>query len=37
MWGVFIMGLRFVIERRRQLAEQENALRTIEASLEDHH
>jgi heme exporter protein C len=35
MWGVFILAFRFVIERRRQLAEQEHALRTIEASLED--
>jgi heme exporter protein C len=37
MWGIFILTLRFLIERRRQHAEQENALRAIEASLEDHH
>jgi heme exporter protein C len=35
MWGIFLLAFRFIIERRRQLAEQENALRTIEASLED--
>jgi heme exporter protein C len=35
MWGIFILCFRFVIERRNQLAEQEHALRTIEASLED--
>ena len=34
LWGVFIVGFRFVVERRRQIAEQEQALRTIEASLE---
>ena len=34
MWGIFILLFRFALERRRQLAEQENALRTIEASLE---
>src|SRR5271154_6617811 len=34
MWGIFILAFRFLIERRRQLAEQENALRTIEASLD---
>ena len=34
MWGIFIMAFRFVIERRSQLAEQEYALRSLEASLE---
>jgi heme exporter protein C len=34
MWGIFILLFRFALERRRQLAEQEAALRTIEASLE---
>jgi heme exporter protein C len=37
MWGIFILGFRFLIERRSQLAEQEKALRAIEASLEDSH
>ncbi|WP_213807635.1 cytochrome c biogenesis protein CcsA [Granulicella sp. dw_53] len=35
MWGIFIMAFRFFIERRRQRIEQEQALRTIEASLEE--
>ncbi|HZY71646.1 MAG TPA: cytochrome c biogenesis protein CcsA [Edaphobacter sp.] len=34
LWGVFIMLFRFALERRRQLAEQDNALIAIEASLE---
>ena len=34
MWGLFVMGFRFALERRRQVAEQEAALQTIEASLE---
>lgn len=34
MWGIFILGFRFALERRRQLAEQDNALLAIEASLE---
>jgi heme exporter protein C len=34
MWGIFLMLFRFALERRRQLAEQDEALRTIEASLE---
>ena len=34
MWGVFIIGLRFALERRRQIAEQDAALMTLEASLE---
>jgi heme exporter protein C len=37
MWGIFVLAFRFLIERRRQIAEQENALRAIEASLEDSH
>ncbi|CAN5560786.1 N/A [soil metagenome] len=36
MWGIFILCFRFAVERRNQFAEQEHALRTIEASLEDH-
>jgi heme exporter protein C len=34
MWGIFILVFRFALERRRQLNEQEEALRAIEASLE---
>jgi heme exporter protein C len=34
MWGIFIMVLRFLLERRRQKSEQEAALQAIEASLE---
>jgi heme exporter protein C len=34
MWGIFLLGFRFAIERRRQLAEQEAALMALEASLE---
>ncbi|GAC1423116.1 MAG: heme ABC transporter permease [Acidobacteriaceae bacterium] len=34
MWGVFVLVLRYALERRRQLAEQDAALRAIEASLE---
>jgi len=34
MWGVFILLFRFALERRRQLAEQDEALLAIEASLE---
>jgi heme exporter protein C len=34
MWGVLILLFRFALERRRQLCEQEEALRAIEASLE---
>lgn len=34
MWGVLILLFRFALERRRQLNEQEEALRAIEASLE---
>jgi heme exporter protein C len=34
IWGVFILLFRFALQRRRQFAEQEAALRAIEASLE---
>ncbi len=34
MWGIFLIGFRFALERRRQLAEQDAALLAIEASLE---
>ncbi len=34
MWGVFILGFRYALERRRQFAEQEDALHAIEASME---
>lgn len=34
MWGILILLFRFALERRRQLAEQEEALLAIEASLE---
>lgn len=34
MWGIFLLGFRFSLERRRQLAEQEAALMALEASLE---
>lgn len=34
MWGVFLLALRYRLERQRQLAEQDAALRAIEASLE---
>ena len=34
LWGVFILAFRYALERRRQIADQENALRAIEASLE---
>ena len=34
MWGILILTFRFALERRRQLNEQEEALRAIEASLE---
>ena len=34
LWGIFILGFRYAIERRRQLAEQDEALLAIEASLE---
>jgi heme exporter protein C len=34
MWGVFILILRYALQRRRQLIEQDDALVAIEASLE---
>ncbi len=34
MWGALILIFRFALERRRQLKEQDEALRAIEASLE---
>lgn len=34
MWGVLILALRYRLERKRQQAEQDAALRAIEASLE---
>jgi heme exporter protein C len=34
MWGVFLLTLRYSLERRRQQAEQDAALRAIEDSLE---
>jgi len=34
MWGVFLLGFRFALERRRQIAEQDAALLALEASLE---
>jgi len=33
MWGLFILLFRFALERRRQIAEQESALQSIEASM----
>jgi heme exporter protein C len=33
-WGLMIMGVRFAMERRRQIQEQNAALRALEASLE---
>jgi heme exporter protein C len=34
MWGIFILAFRYVLERRRQESEQDEALLAIEASLE---
>jgi heme exporter protein C len=34
MWGVFLVGFRYALERRRQECEQNAALQAIEASLE---
>jgi heme exporter protein C len=34
MWGIFVMVLRYALERRRQIAEQESALDALESSLE---
>ncbi len=33
-WGLMVMGFRYAIERRRQLREQDEALRALEATLE---
>ena len=33
MWGLFILACRFVLERRRQIVEEERTLHSIEASL----
>jgi heme exporter protein C len=35
LWGCFIVGLRYALERRRQIAEQEATLRSLEATLTD--
>ena len=34
MWGIFICGFRYALERRRQVAEQNAALNALEATLE---
>ena len=34
MWGIFVCAFRFALERRRQMAEQEAALHSLEATLE---
>jgi len=34
MWGIFLVGFRYALERRRQAFEQDAALKAIEASLE---
>jgi heme exporter protein C len=34
MWGIFLLAMRYALERRRQASEQEAALKAIEASLE---
>jgi heme exporter protein C len=34
MWGLFLLAVRYALERRRQALEQEAALHAIEASLE---
>jgi heme exporter protein C len=34
MWGIFLLGYRYALERRRQAAEQDAALLAIEATLE---
>jgi heme exporter protein C len=33
-WGLMVMGFRYAIERRRQLREQDESLRALEATLE---
>jgi heme exporter protein C len=34
MWGIFLLGFRYALERRRQALEQDDALQAIEASME---
>ncbi len=34
LWGIFLCALRFALERRRQIAEQDAALLALEANLE---
>ncbi|MDE3104522.1 MAG: cytochrome c biogenesis protein CcsA [Acidobacteriota bacterium] len=34
LWGLFLLTARFLLERRNQMTEQDEALRAIEASLE---
>jgi heme exporter protein C len=34
MWGIFLLAMRYALERRRQASEQDAALKAIEASLE---
>jgi heme exporter protein C len=34
MWGIFLLAMRYALERRRQACEQDAALKAIEASLE---
>jgi heme exporter protein C len=34
MWGIFLLSMRYALERRRQASEQDAALKAIEASLE---
>jgi heme exporter protein C len=34
LWGVFLLGFRYALERRRQAVEQDATLQAIEASLE---
>lgn len=34
MWGIFICGFRYALERRRQIAEQDAALIALESNLE---
>ena len=33
-WGLLVMGLRYELERRRQLLEQHAALRVLESTLQ---
>ncbi len=34
MWGIFVCVFRFALERRRQMAEQDTAIQSIETSME---